>query len=175
MFRMVSSMSVLIMLIGVLTFQGCTQIEVSKEDFDRLATRVEQLEKDISDLKRQVATLEASPTESSSVTPSTVEQRFRITWPKSGETVATNPDGTIIVRGVGAVQGSKIEVSVKTDTWYRQDYNVAVNIDSDGSWTLSPCFLKGTGFYRTHHIIKATIKTPDGKLYSDVVENVAVQ
>jgi len=162
MFKKLSFISFLLMLIFALSYQACSQSEVRREDFNRLNARVEQLEKDISDLKGQVSNL-SNVIALGSVPAKKPQERFRITSPKSGETVSTDPDGVIMVKGVGAVTGSKIEVSVKTDTWYPMDYNVSVNIDDDGAWTFSPCYLKGKGFYSTRHAIRARLTTPDGK------------
>jgi hypothetical protein len=177
MFKKVAFISFLLMSIFALFFQGCSQSEVRREDFDRLNARVEQLEKDISDLKGQVSNLSVSLNAIAlgSAPAKKFQERFRITSPKSGETVSTDPDGVIIVKGIGAVTGSKIEVSVKTDTWYPMDYNVSVNIDDDGAWTFSPCYLKGKGFYSTRHAIRARLTTPDGKSFTDVVENIAIR
>lgn len=102
-------------------------------------------------------------------------QPFAITWPTNGEVVSTSPIGTITIRGVGAVPKSKIEVSVKTDAWNPQTYNAQVNINSDGTWTFEPCYLKGQGDYKKHHTIQAKMTTPDGQTFMALVENVATK
>jgi len=161
----------------LLGLQGCSKNEVSKQDLRKLDARVRRLESAISDLQEQVTSLVSSSTETTpaGTPPATRAEAFRITWPGSGQTVSTNPDGVIEVRGVGAIRESRIEVSVRTNTWYAQDYNVDFIIEDNGSWTFSPCYLKGTGYYRTRHTIRARLHTPDGKTYTDLVENVAVR
>jgi len=100
----------------------------------------------------QKKTTEESSTSESETTGEPVSVNFAINYPENNGRVDRN---IITIRGVGAQGGNEIKVEVFTDTWYSQTGDFEIN--NDGSWTYSPCYLMGRGSYRLHHNIRAKL------------------
>lgn len=79
--------------------------------------------------------------------PAVPAAKFAITFPQDGAKV---PNEIIEVKGVGAVQGDVLEVSVLTNKWWTQ--NGQQTIFGDGTWSYGPCFLSGKGELGKHTI-----------------------
>lgn len=84
------------------------------------------------------------------------EAQLRISYPSSNSTV---PGPVIVLRGVGADPAGTLEVQVLTNEWYLQTGRPMIN--SDGSWSYSPCNLGGQGQYNNHTIQVTIIR--DGR------------
>jgi hypothetical protein len=95
---------------------------------------------------------------------------FAITYPTSNSTVDRD---IITVRGEGALPGTTVDIDVFTDSWYPQ--NGAAQINKDGTWAYSPCYLKGQGSFRLHHNIRARLMRDNQQVESVTVYDVAVK
>jgi hypothetical protein len=73
--------------------------------------------------------------------------KFAITFPQDGTKV---PSENIEVKGVGAMKGDVLEVSVLTNKWWTQ--NGQQTIFGDGTWSYGPCYLSGKGEFNKHTI-----------------------
>jgi hypothetical protein len=73
--------------------------------------------------------------------------KFTITFPQDGLKV---PSEIIEVKGVGAMKGDVLEVSVLTNKWWTQ--NGQQTIFGDGTWSYGPCYLSGKGEFNKHTI-----------------------
>lgn len=93
---------------------------------------------------------------------------FVITEPVDRAKVDRN---VITVKGTGALEGTLIVVEVFTDQWYLQDGRY--EIEKDGRWTYSPCFLKGKGAFKFHHNIRAKLLKNGQVLATSTVYDIA--
>lgn len=91
-----------------------------------------------------------------------VSTEFEIKSPSSNSVVDKD---VIEVRGVGAISGAKITVSVFTNDWYEQ--RGTAEISADGHWTYAPVYLKGEGQYN-NHTIKAQMTVKGTSQFAEV-------
>jgi len=97
-------------------------------------------------------------------------REFAITYPASNSKV--NRD-IITVHGTGAQPGTTVEIDVFTDTWYTQ--NGAAEIRGDGTWSYSPCYLKGQGSFKLNHNIRARLMSNEQQVAVVTVYDVGVE
>jgi hypothetical protein len=93
--------------------------------------------------------------------------KFTITFPQDGLKV---PSEIIEVKGVGAMKGDVLEVSVLTNKWWTQ--NGQQTIFGDGTWSYGPCYLSGKGEFNKH-TIRVTLIRNGAQYTSASVQGVA--
>ena len=95
---------------------------------------------------------------------------FAISFPTDNSTADTD---IVTVRGTGAPADASVEIDVFTNEWYPQ--NGTSEIDPEGNWAYSPCYLKGQGSYKRHHNIRARLMLHNQQVAVKTIYDVAVR